>query len=216
MSIQERRLPLFPLNVVLFPNSLLPLNVFEDRYKLMIQTCLDGDSLFGVVLIKSGGEVGEPAEPHSVGTVAQIVRVNRLDDGRLLLAVEGVERFRIVEITQQRPYLEAQIEVLKDDGEVNLPPTENDRIRDAVTRHLSLMLGLKGGWVREARMPRDPVALSYFIATLLQLDLTEKQTLLSERSTARRLETELRLLEREASGLRERVEQRMRQSFGRQ
>lgn len=195
---------------------MLPLHVFEDRYKLMVQTCLDADSLFGVVLIKSGGEVGEPAEPHSVGTVAQIVRVNRLDDGRLLVTVEGVERFRIVEITQQRPYLEAQIEVLVDDEQVSVPPTEDARIRDAVTRHLRLMLGLKGGWVREARMPRDPVALSYFIAALLQSDLPEKQALLSERSTARRLESELPLLEQEARGLRERVEQKMRQSFGRQ
>ncbi|MCH6567895.1 MAG: uracil-DNA glycosylase, partial [Nitrospinae bacterium] len=61
------------------------------------------------------------------------------------------------EIATCRPYLEAQVEVLKDDSEVNLPSTENARIRDAVTRHLSLMLGLKGGWVRQARMPRDPV-----------------------------------------------------------
>ena len=64
MLNHERRLPLFPLNVVLFPNSQMPIYVFEDRYKLMVQTCLDHDSLFGVVLIKSGLEVGEPAEPQ--------------------------------------------------------------------------------------------------------------------------------------------------------
>ena len=71
----DRWLPLFPLNLVLFPNASMPLHVFEDRYKLMMQDCLDGDSRFGVVLIKAGSEVGEPAIPHSVGTVAQIAQV---------------------------------------------------------------------------------------------------------------------------------------------
>ena len=64
MSPQQRSLPLFPLNVVLFPNAVIPLHVFEERYKLMAQRCLDSDSRFGVVLIKSGDEVGGPADPH--------------------------------------------------------------------------------------------------------------------------------------------------------
>ena len=65
-------LPLFPLNTVLFPNMVLPLHVFEERYKLMINTCLAQDKPFGVVLIYSGTEAGGPAVPHSVGTVARI------------------------------------------------------------------------------------------------------------------------------------------------
>ncbi len=70
----------------------------------MVKRCLDSDSRFGVVLIKSGSEVGEPAEPHSVGSLARIVQVNKLDDGRMLIAVQGESRFQIEEITQLRPY----------------------------------------------------------------------------------------------------------------
>ena len=61
------RLPLFPLNVVMFPNTSIPLQIFEDRYKQMLRDCLDGDSRFGVTLIKEGAEVGDPATPHPVG-----------------------------------------------------------------------------------------------------------------------------------------------------
>ena len=112
MALRQRQLPLFPLNVVLFPDALLPLHIFEERYKLMVQRCLDADSQFGVVLIKLGSDVGEPAEPYSVGTVAKIVQVQRLDDGRMLMNVSGQDRFRITEITQVRPYIEGQVEVL--------------------------------------------------------------------------------------------------------
>ena len=92
---------------MLFPDAAIPLQVFEDRYKLMVQRCLEGDSEFGVVLIKSGSEVGGPAEPHSVGTVARIIDVERLDEGRMRIAVAGRERFRIEEITQRLPYPES-------------------------------------------------------------------------------------------------------------
>ena len=68
MSSEDRSLPLFPLNMVLFPNATLPLQIFEERYKLMMKHCLEGDSKLGVVLIKAGAEVGGPATPHSTGT----------------------------------------------------------------------------------------------------------------------------------------------------
>ncbi|MDP6513158.1 MAG: LON peptidase substrate-binding domain-containing protein, partial [SAR202 cluster bacterium] len=74
MPSAERILPLFPLNSVLFPGASIPLQIFEDRYKQMLRDCLDADSRFGVVLIKSGREVGGSAEPHATGTVAQIVQ----------------------------------------------------------------------------------------------------------------------------------------------
>ncbi|MCH8222137.1 MAG: LON peptidase substrate-binding domain-containing protein [Chloroflexi bacterium] len=72
-------LPIFPLNTVLFPGAPLPLRIFEPRYREMLKRCLDGDRRFGVALIKSGPEVGGPAEPHDVGTVARIERVR--DEG---------------------------------------------------------------------------------------------------------------------------------------
>lgn len=210
MSPQLRRLPLFPLTVVLFPNAVIPLHVFEERYKLMIQRCLDGDSQFGVVLIRSGEEVGEPAEPHSVGTVARIRRVDRLEEGRMLLNVAGESRFRIDEITQLRPYMEAEVELMQDDEGSSVSPSQVEAVRAAITRHMRLVMGLQGGWVREAKTPDGPVELSYFAAALLGCDLSEKQALLEEPSAARRLRTELLMLEQEDVVLRKRVSEELK------
>ena len=92
---QRLDLPLFPLNCVLFPNELLPLHIFEERYKAMINNCLDGVPEFGVVLIKSGSEVGGQADPHLVGTVARIRQTQGLDDGRMMIVVVGKQRFHV-------------------------------------------------------------------------------------------------------------------------
>ena len=156
------RLPLFPLNVVMFPNTSIPLQIFEERYKQMLKDCLDGDSRFGVTLIKEGAEVGDPATPHSVGTVADIVHVNRVSGDRFFISIFGSERFEIVEISQQRPYLTADVRLLADEVEVDVPPTEMAQIRKAATEHVRLRYGLNGGWVREspaAHRPSRPILL---------------------------------------------------------
>ena len=98
-------LPLFPLNLVLFPGMDLPLHIFEERYKNMIQECLHNDSPFGVVLIKEGLEVGEPAEPERIGTSTRILRSEVLDQGRLNIMTKGDRRFEIEEITQRVPHV---------------------------------------------------------------------------------------------------------------
>lgn len=217
MSPQERWLPLFPLNMVLFPKASMPLQIFEERYKQMVEECLDRDSKFGIVLIKAGTEVGEPAIPHSVGTLANIVQVNRIDQGRLLLSITGEQRFRIKNITQYRPYIAADVELLDDDEtETWVPDTEMKAIHAALTEHYRLTLGLAGGWVREARAPSDPLALSYFIARIIQVKLTDKQALLEEPSAAKRLEAELDLLRREAQPLKRRVAQELLQRLSKQ
>ena len=207
---EERRLPLFPLNTVLFPNGTMPLHVFEERYRLMVKNCLEGDSTFGIALIKSGSEVGEPAEPHPIGTVARIEDVNRLDDGRMLLVVRGVERFAILRIVQQRPYVEADVRLLAgepDDGPVDAEVL--DAVRAAATRHVRLVLGLRGGWARDVKTPEDDEALSYFIGGLLQSDASVKQTLLEEPSTTLRLRRELDLLGEEEERLKALVAARL-------
>ena len=114
MSTEDRILPLFPLNTVLFPDSTLPLQIFEDRYKSMMKYCLERDSTFGVVLIKTGQEVGAPATPHSIGTVAHITDVQRFADGKMLVSVVGQQRFKINDLIQYHPYIEAKIEILDD------------------------------------------------------------------------------------------------------
>ena len=82
MTIEIRDLPLFPLHTVLFPGSTIPLNIFEDRYKTMINDCRATDDMFGVVLIKEGEEVGGPSIPHEVGTVAKITNMREISGGR--------------------------------------------------------------------------------------------------------------------------------------
>ena len=210
------RLPLFPLNVVMFPNTSIPLQIFEERYKQMLKDCLDRDSRFGVTLIKEGAEVGDPATPHSVGTVADIVHVNRVSGDRFFISIFGSARFEIVEISQQRPYLAADVRLLADEVKVDMPPTEMAQIRKAATEHVRLRYGLNGGWVRESRLPTDPLDLSYFIGGMLQASLQEKQALLEEPSTSKRLEAELDLLRREGDELRQQVTQQLRSRFSKQ
>src|SRR6266571_7748271 len=92
----ERVLPLFPLErVVLFPGMSLPLRIFEERYKVMIGACQVTDQVFGVLLIRSGSEVGAPAIPERVGCTARMLRVDRLPDGRMTILTIGEQRFRL-------------------------------------------------------------------------------------------------------------------------
>ena len=109
-------LPLFPLNTVLFPHMPLPLHVFEERYRTMMRDCLDAGHSFGAVAIREGLETG-PAIPYEVGTLAKIVRLDRMDDGRINLLVSGASRFRILETATDRPYLQGRIEVIPELGE---------------------------------------------------------------------------------------------------
>ena len=90
-------IPIFPLGTVLFPGGPLPLRIFEPRYLDMVSNCLRNERPFGVCLIRSGSEVGDPAEPHRTGTLARIVDWGRDDRGILTIAAVGETRFRIVE-----------------------------------------------------------------------------------------------------------------------
>ena len=212
---ERRSLPLFPLNTVLFPGASLPLQIFEERYKRLLEDCLDDDSRFGIVLIKSGDEVGQPAIPHPVGTVAHITQVNEIRGDRFFVAVTGERRFKINTITQHRPYLTADVSVLHDtDGEE--ARFHSEAIQQQLNEYLSLITGLQGGWTSEVRTSRDPAALSYYIAETLLIDLAEKQQLLEKPDTVSRLESEAEVLRRDIDQLRERVAFEMRSKFSRQ
>src|SRR5687767_13844296 len=99
-------LPLFPLNTVLFPAMPLKLHIFEERYKTMINECIDNNSPFGVLLIDTGADSGGPlAKPHLIGCTAHITRVQRLPFGRMNIMAVGRERFRVNALFQNKPYL---------------------------------------------------------------------------------------------------------------
>jgi Lon protease-like protein len=131
MIASDTWLPLFPLNAVLFPQGVLPLKVFETRYTDMVRECMKGEAPFGVVLIKSGAEVGAAAEPEEVGTLAYIKEWDMENLGVLLLRTEGGARFRILEtrvLDDKR--LEARVEMLPPD---ELPPVSDAHLSCAKT-----------------------------------------------------------------------------------
>ena len=134
----------------------------------------------------------------------------------MFISVAGQQRFVIKEITQYRPYMAAQVELLGDEPDGDIPPTEMQVIRQAVNEHVRLSLGLRGGWVREARTPSDPAVLSYFIAGLLPVGPQEKQALLEEPTVSKRLEAELDLLRREVEPMKRRVASELRSRYSRQ
>src|SRR5258707_15628572 len=103
-------LPLFPLTTVLFPEMLLPLHIFEPRYRLLVRRCMDEDRPFGVVLMRSGQDVGGLAEPHGIGTEARIMAYSPLSDGRSYIVVRGGRRFAIEQsIPDTEPYLVGRV-----------------------------------------------------------------------------------------------------------
>jgi Lon protease-like protein len=175
-------IPLFPLDVVLFPGAPLPLHIFEPRYKEMMGECLAQHRTFGIVRAVERGvaEVGCSAEIVSV--------VKEYSDGRLDLVTEGRQRFEILGINQDRTFLQA--EILYIDDEPGLPSKENlDR---AIQLH-SELLALAGA--RQDLAAADSSQLSFSLATSLPLDLDFQQKLLSLRSEAERISSLISYLE---------------------
>jgi len=99
------RLPLFPLSSVLLPGGRMPLRIFETRYLDMISRCLRAGQGFGICLIESGGEVGEPAQPHAIGCLAYIADWDQGEDGLLHIVAEGAQRYRLLRSEVQRDRL---------------------------------------------------------------------------------------------------------------
>ncbi len=210
MNTTDRELPLFPLNVVLFPRMMMPLYIFEERYKAMIQACLDSDSRFGVVLIKQGQEVGAPAIPYTTGTVARIRRITPLDDGTLNVMAMGEQRFYIRKIMWEQPYITALVS-LPEEPEGDPPPTAEviEPLRVDLEEYLRTLLGLRGGWVREVDCPTDPVDLSFYVASVLRGDNQERQRILEAPTARERIQLLMPLLRQEHQRIRSQLEKRM-------
>jgi Lon protease-like protein len=175
-------IPLFPLDVVLFPGTPLPLHIFEPRYKEMIAECLAQNRTFGVVRAIEQGLA-------EVGCTAEIVTVvKEYPDGRLDLVTEGRKRFELLAVNEERSFLRA--EVLMIDDELGTPPQE-DTAR-AIQLH-SELLALAGAQQDLAAV--DPSLLSFYLAGSLPLDLDFKQKLLSLRAESERLTLLINYLE---------------------
>jgi Lon protease-like protein len=188
-------LPLFPLNTVLFPGQLLPLHIFEPRYRQMIGECIQHGQAFGVVLIRSGEEVGETADPCKVGTTAHIVQVESVNDGRMNILCVGKARFRIAHLLHDKPYLSGQVELWPwepySEGGADI-----DRIRRQLDRYLHILAEMADSQL-DLSLPDEPAALANIAASVLQIDLNEKQRLLTTPSIGAMLSDVADLLQRE-------------------
>lgn len=173
-------LPLFPLNTVLFPGMPLQLHIFEERYKLMINECIDTKTAFGVVLIESGQEAfAAPPQPHLIGCTAQITQVQKLPFGRMNILAIGRERFRIARVHQDKPYLSGEVEMLPfRDPDPRTSSSEGHRLIALVQKYVARLQ--EGGQIqiKPEQLPRDPAALGFLSAVILQIENTQKQKLL--------------------------------------
>jgi ATP-dependent Lon protease len=166
MGLPER-LPLFPLGIVLYPDEPVPLHIFEPRYREMVRVCMDEDLPFGIV------HVTETALAD-VGCTARIRRVlTRYDDGRLDIVAQGEQRFRIVEVHRDRPYLTAEVEPY---GPGRLEPVDASARERVITQHMKL-LEMAGETIRPAVYERARW-VSFVVARNAGLEVEQKQALL--------------------------------------
>lgn len=197
--------PLFPLHTVLFPRMPLPLHIFEERYKQMVQRCLREQIPFGVVLIREGEEVGGAAVPESVGTLARIHAIKRLPDGRMNILAIGTERFHLLEhYADREPYLVGLTQPLHDlpgDPEALNPLAAE--VSALFHDYFQALIAQAGVRLPDYELPTNAEELSFVIAAVLQADLAQRQVFLELTDTAARLSEQKALLQTELERLRE-------------
>lgn len=224
------RLPLFPLNSVLFPGLVLPLNVFEERYRAMMRELLkspeDEPRRFAVVAIRDGHEVapsapgmpdptarpergpaaGFGADPvqafHGVGCIADAATVRERAGGTFEVLATGTTRVRLLSVDASGPYLTAELEELPED-----PGDEAGALAEGVLRAFrQYQKRLAGARERSlstgSDLPDEPSVVSYLVAAAMMLDVPTKQRLLQAPDTASRLRDELKLLRAETAIIR--------------
>lgn len=188
---ERLEIPLFPLNSVLFPGGALALKVFEQRYLDMVADCMRREAPFGICLIASGQEVGAPAEPHPVGTLAHVAHWEMASLGILELAVRGGRRFRIVDAhAEVYGLLRAEVELLPEAAAVAVP---------AAQRGLVALLEKVAADAGPERMPPphewdDAAWVGYRLAEVLPVQPLAKQKLLELDDAVSRLEILFRYL----------------------
>jgi len=203
----SERLPLFPLGVVLYPGMLLPLHIFEDRYRRLVRDLLDGPEprRFGVIAIRKGRETGVEGVQslYEIGCTATLRQVEEHQDGRFDLVTVGTQRFRLLALDQTLPYLQGEIELLPDeavDGAAAAPAVR--AVQAAFRGYLDALTEWGGATVRVGDLPDEPVLLSFIVAAAMVIDLPERQALLDEPDALRRLAAERAVLSRESAMLR--------------
>ncbi len=205
MLDQEARIPLFPLNVVLFPGMMLPLHIFEERYKAMIRECLATDRFFGVILAKSkraqAPNVADLVRDdiYNIGTTAHIQAIENLNDGRMNLITIGQDRFVVKNIQASADdFLIGQVEPLvmqEDNPEIVENMTQ--KLRPLLKQYIEHLGDASGEDLSETVLPTDPTDLAFLAGAAMQGPLPDKQKLLSSDSLVQLIATTTNVLDRE-------------------
>jgi uncharacterized protein len=194
-------LPLFPLGTVLYPGLLLPLHIFEERYRELVRDMLAGPEprRFGVIAIREGSETAL----HDVGCTATLRRISERDDGRFDLVTVGTDRFRLLGLDHSRPYLQADVEFLPEQiGDPDAAGVAVQAVQRAFRGYVDALNARGVTQVSIPDLPAEPIGLSYLVAASVIADLPDRQVLLAEPDAVRRLAAERTLLSRETSMLR--------------
>jgi hypothetical protein len=201
-------LPLFPLGTVLYPGLLLPLHIFEDRYRQLVRDLRAGPEprRFGVVAIREGRETGVNGVSalYEIGCTATLRRITEHEDGRFDLITVGTQRFRLgSELDHSQPYLQGEVDLIDeetgDEAEAHLAA---QAVQRGFRAYLDALAARGVTQISVPELPDEPVVLSYLVAASVIADLTDKQALLAEPDALSRLTAERAMLSREAAMLR--------------
>ena len=200
-------LPLFPLGTVLYPGLLLPLNIFEERYRELVRDLLDGPEprRFGIIAIRKGRETGVDgiSALYQIGCVATVREVAEQDDGRYHLVTVGTQRFRLASLDKSRPYLQGEVDLLEEEvGDEAAAGLAVHAVQRGFHGYVEALASRESVEVTVPELPDEPVLLSYLVAASMILDLSVRQDLLAEPDAERRLGAERALLARETTMLR--------------
>ena len=201
------RLPLFPLGSVLYPGLVLPLHIFEDRYRQLVSDLVSQPEprRFGVVAIREGRETGIEGVSalYQIGCTATLRRVSERGDGGYDLVTVGAERFRLTELDGSKPYFQGEVEFLPENiGDEAAAGTVVQAVQRGFHAYVEALNARGATQVSIPELPDDPLALSYLVAASMIADLHDRQALLAEPDALRRLVAERTLLSRETSMLR--------------
>jgi hypothetical protein len=203
----SERLPLFPLGTVLFPGMVLPLHIFEERYRTLVRDLLAGPEprRFGVIAIKKGREtgVGGVSALYDVGCTAALRETQEHDDGRFDVVTVGAQRFRLTDLDDSQPYLRCDAELLDEEtGEEAAAQLAVRGAQEAFRTYVSELADQRLARIYLPELPEEPVLLSYLIAASMIIDLPDRHGLLAEPDALSRLTAERALLSRETTMLR--------------
>lgn len=199
-------LPLFPLGTVLYPGVLLPLHIFEDRYRQLVRDLLGGPEprRFGVIAIREGRETGVDGVSalYEVGCTATLRRVSEREDGRFDIVTIGAVRFRLASLDHSRPYLQGEVELLPEDtGDGEAAARAVEAVQRAFRGYVDALTARGMTQLSVPDLPDEPIMLSHLVAASVIADLPDRQVLLAEPDALARLSAERALLSRETAML---------------